>query len=152
MIYSSCMSKLFSIILASVISFGILGVSLPTHAAGWWCAWGFSNCSNPGQIQYCQWATCSIAEWEKAVDNAVGGFFTKKTISWFITDVVRYFLSFVTLIAVIYVLYAGFQLMTSAGDDEKLKKARQIIIYVLSGIVVMWISYWIVILILNAIK
>jgi hypothetical protein len=42
--------------------------------------------------------------------------------------------------------------MTGGGDEEKMKKARQMIIYVLIGIVVMWMAYWIVTLILDAVK
>lgn len=51
------------------------------------------------------------------------------------------FLSFVSLVAVIYVIYAGFQIMTGAGDEEKNKKGKNIILYVIIGIVVMWLAY-----------
>ena len=64
----------------------------------------------------------------------------------------RYLLGFVTIIGVIYVIYAGFQLMTGGGDEEKVKKARQIIIYVLVGIVLMWLAYAIVTIIIRAIS
>jgi bacteriorhodopsin len=82
------------------------------------------------------------------VQGAVGDLFTKKSISVFVTDLVRYFLSFVTIIAVVYVLWAGFQLMVSGGDEESAKKARKIITYVIAGIVLMWLAYWIVTLII----
>lgn len=49
-------------------------------------------------------------------------------------------MSFVSVIAVIYIIYAGAQLMTGAGDEEKMKKARQIIIYVMIGIALMWLA------------
>lgn len=48
------------------------------------------------------------------VDKASLGLFTKKTIAQYAQDVVKYFLGFVTLIGVIYVIYAGFQIMTGA--------------------------------------
>lgn len=67
-------------------------------------------------------------------------------------DVVLYFLGFVTLVAVIYVIYAGFQLMIGGGDEEKVKKARQIITYVIIGIILMWAAYWIIDIIIQAIK
>lgn len=57
---------------------------------------------------------------------------------------VSYFLSFVSLVAVIYIIYAGFQLMISAGDEEKMKKTKNIILYVVAGILIMWLSYGIV--------
>jgi hypothetical protein len=53
-------------------------------------------------------------------------------------------MGFVSLIAVLYIIYAGFQLMTGAGDEEKMKKTRSIITYVILGILIMWLAYPIV--------
>lgn len=53
-------------------------------------------------------------------------------------------LGFVTLIAVAYVLWAGFQLITAGGDEERMKKSKTTIIQVVIGIVVMWLAYSIV--------
>lgn len=53
-------------------------------------------------------------------------------------------MSFISIIAVIYIIYAGFQLMIGAGDEEKMKKTRQIILYVVLGILIMWLAYPIV--------
>jgi type IV secretory pathway VirB2 component (pilin) len=47
----------------------------------------------------------------------------------------------VTIVGVIYIIYAGFQLMTGGGDEEKLKKTKNIIVYVIIGIIVMWLAY-----------
>jgi hypothetical protein len=49
-------------------------------------------------------------------------------------------MGFVSLIAVLYIIYAGFQLMIGAGDEEKMKKTRQIILYVILGILIMWLA------------
>jgi type IV secretory pathway VirB2 component (pilin) len=57
----------------------------------------------------------------------------------------------VTLIAVLYIIYAGFQIMTGAGDEEKNKKAKNIILYVVIGIVIMWLAYSIVDFIIKSI-
>lgn len=150
--YMKKISSLFSILVSisiSIVSCFIF--STPADAAcGWWTLWFW--CPTPWQIEYCQGSNCTIGWWLVATQNAVGTTFTQKTISVFVTDVVKYFLSFVTLIAVIYVIYAWFQLMTGGWDEEKVKKARQIIIYVVVGIVLMWLAYWIVRLILDAIK
>ena len=59
-------------------------------------------------------------------------------------------LSLVTIIAVGYCLYAGFQIMTAGGDEEKVKTGRKTIINVLIGIVVMWLAYAIVTFVLRA--
>ena len=40
-------------------------------------------------------------------------------------------MGFISVIAVIYIIYAGFQLMIGAGDEEKMKKTRSIIVYVI---------------------
>ncbi|MFZ2255288.1 MAG: hypothetical protein WAW59_05405 [Patescibacteria group bacterium] len=61
-----------------------------------------------------------------------------------IMNVIRSFLQFVTLIAVIYCLWAGFQILTAGGDEEKVKTGRKIIIQVVIGIVVMWLAYAVV--------
>ncbi len=53
-------------------------------------------------------------------------------------------LGFVTLIAVAYVLWAGFQLITAGGDEEKMKKSKTTIIQVVIGIVIMWLAFSIV--------
>jgi Type IV secretion system pilin len=67
-----------------------------------------------------------------------------------IAGIIVTFLSLVTIIAVGYVLWAGFQILTAGGEEEKVKSGRKTIINVVIGIVVMWLAYWIVKLILNA--
>jgi threonine/homoserine/homoserine lactone efflux protein len=77
---------------------------------------------------------------------------TKKKIEIFVAETVKYFLSFVTLISVVYFVYAGFQLMVSGGDEEKAKKTRKIMTYVIAGIILIWMSYWLVLIVINTIK
>ncbi len=97
----------------------------------------------------------------KCIDAGVGNVGTILKVAWIRTDetltqyavrVVKYFLTFVTIIAVIYIIWAGFQLMTGAWDEERSKKAKNIIIYVLVGIIVMWLAYSIVTLIVGAVS
>ena len=66
---------------------------------------------------------------------------SKKTFSQFAQDIVVYLLSFVTIIAVIYIIYAGFQVLIGAGDEEKLKKAKNIILYILVGFIILLTSH-----------
>ena len=61
-----------------------------------------------------------------------------------ILNLIAKFLGFVTLIAVVYCLWAGFQILTAGGDEEKVKTGRKIIIQVIIGIVVMWLAYSVV--------
>jgi hypothetical protein len=53
-------------------------------------------------------------------------------------------LSFLGLIAVIYIIYGGFLIFSSAGDEEKVGKGKKLIIYALIGIVVIFLAYSIV--------
>ena len=115
------------------------------------CRWWYACDSASIDIQYCKDGTCSLSGSVDATKKLAWGLFTEKPLAAFAQDVVRYLLGFVTIIGVIYVIYAGFQLMTGGGDEEKVKKARQIIIYVLVGIVLMWLAYAIVQLIIWAI-
>lgn len=61
-----------------------------------------------------------------------------------VMNLIKSFLQFVTIIAVFYVLWAGFQILTAGGDEEKVKTGRKIIIQVVIGIVVMWLAYAVV--------
>lgn len=65
-------------------------------------------------------------------------------------NLVKSFLGFVTVIAVFYSLWAGFQIMTAGGDEEKVKSGRKTIIQVIIGIIIMWLSYAIVTWIVQA--
>lgn len=53
-------------------------------------------------------------------------------------------MTFISIIAVLYIIYAGFQILIGAGDEEKMKKAKNIVLYVTLGIILMWLSYSIV--------
>ncbi|MFA6458003.1 MAG: hypothetical protein WCV72_01255 [Patescibacteria group bacterium] len=53
----------------------------------------------------------------------------------------NFFLSFLALIAMIFLIYAGFLYVTSMGNDEQAKKAKNIIIWVVVGIIVIMIAY-----------
>ncbi|PIE85481.1 hypothetical protein CSA08_01845 [Candidatus Gracilibacteria bacterium] len=76
----------------------------------------------------------------KEVKDTVDLIETDRRFSEYIQDVVKYLLGFVTVIAIIYMIYGGFTMMISAGDEEKVKKTKNIIIYVIIGIFVIWIA------------
>ncbi len=71
-------------------------------------------------------------------------------LSEYIVTLVKEFLKYTTLVAVLYVLYAGFRIMTSNGEENTVKSSQKGIIYVLVGIVVMWLAYAIVMLVMSA--
>ncbi len=53
-----------------------------------------------------------------------------------VIPVITYVLDFVTIIGVIYVIWAGIRLITSGGEDEAKDAAKKTILYVIIGIIV----------------
>lgn len=76
-----------------------------------------------------------------ADDNIVGGQADAKTL---VTTVLKYFLSFLGLLCTIMIIYGGILYVTSAGEEEKTKKGRNIILYAIIGIIIIVASYAIV--------
>ena len=58
-----------------------------------------------------------------------------------VVKVVAYILSFLGLIAVLIVLYGGFQWMTAAGNEEKVTSARATLTAGLIGLVIVLAAY-----------
>jgi len=61
-----------------------------------------------------------------------------------ITTLINWLNSFVAIVVVIMIIYVGVQILLSAGDEEKLKKAKQAIIYIAIGLWVIVTNYLIV--------
>lgn len=58
-----------------------------------------------------------------------------------ILRIVDFFLLFMGLIAVIMIIYGGIGYMTAMGNEEKVTKAKKIIMYAIIGIVIVLISF-----------
>lgn len=97
--------------------------------------------SNPEQIYLCNWNECGLEQWVDLVKTSITDIDTEWKASDKIQDVIKYLLWFVTLIAVIYIIYAWFRILTSSGEDEVIKNSKKIIIYVIIWILVMWFAY-----------
>jgi len=87
------------------------------------------------------WDWLWLKEWVEAAKQSVRDINTTGTFSETVQEVVIYLLWFVTLIAVIYIIYAGFRILTSSWDEETIKKSKNTIIYVIIGIVVIWFAW-----------
>ena len=102
-------THLFGLILTSLIALVSLNTSDTYAACGG--SWYSSSCT---ESPYCVGGQCGVDAGVKAVEQSVGGQITSKGISAFAQDIVMYLMSFVSLVAVIYIIYAGFQLMIGA--------------------------------------
>jgi hypothetical protein len=58
-----------------------------------------------------------------------------------IGKIITYFNTFLTVICVLLIIYAGWQVLISAGDEEKLKKAKWTILYVVVGFIILVASH-----------
>jgi hypothetical protein len=70
------------------------------------------------------------------------------SIQEFILKIIGWLLFFGAVIAVVYLIWAGYQYITAGGDPEKATKAKTAIINAIIGIVVIILSY----AILNAVR
>ncbi len=61
-----------------------------------------------------------------------------------IANLVGYVLSFIALIAVIMIIFGGFQWLTAAGDDERISSAKRTISSAIIGLVIVFLAWSIV--------
>jgi hypothetical protein len=57
-----------------------------------------------------------------------------------VTSIVNTVLSFLALIAVVFVIVGGFRILTAGGNEENVTKGRKTIIYAIIGLVVIFFS------------
>lgn len=82
------------------------------------------------------------------ITNATGGEGDAKAL---ILRIINYFLTFLGVIAVIMVIYAGVLYVTSAGNDDSVGKAKKILLYAGMGLLLVFVSYALVNTILGAV-
>lgn len=76
-----------------------------------------------------------------AGDNIVGGETDARA---FITKILKFSLTFLGIICVVFIIYGGFLYITSAGEEDHAKKGKTIIIYCIIGLVIIFASFAIV--------
>ncbi len=129
----------------------IIPMLLLSHRVSAACNGWFNLWACEVTAPYCNNGECTKENGVDITWRVVHWLITDKPLSVYAQSIVVYLLGFVTLVAVIYIIYAGFQVLIGGGDEEKMKKAKNIILYVIVGIVLMWFSYSIVLWILNLI-
>lgn len=61
-----------------------------------------------------------------------------------IITMLNYFLTFIGILLVMIIVYAGFNIIVSQGEEEELTKGRTMIVYAIIGVVIIFLSYTIV--------
>jgi uncharacterized membrane protein YwzB len=84
---------------------------------------------------------CNLDTGIENVRNTVKWIEQERTFSEYVQDIVVYMLSFISIIAVIYIIYAWFRILTGAWDEEVLKKQKSTILYVIIWMAVIWLAY-----------
>lgn len=101
--------------------------------------------TNTNEIIYCRDGDdCSLEKGTDIVKDGINDIEKDRRFSVWIQDVVKYLLTFISIIAVIYVIYAWFKVLTSAGNDDEVKKSKTTITSVLIWMVIIWLAYAIV--------
>jgi hypothetical protein len=82
-----------------------------------------------------------------AVAGATGGEGSLKDL---VQVILNYFLAFLGFVATIMVIYGGILYVTSAGNEESVGKAKNILMYAVTGIVIILISFALINTVLQA--
>lgn len=92
-------------------------------------------------IPYCEyWDDCSLKDWvEYAWD--INTVVTTWTASAYIQKIVVYALTFLKLLAVLLIIYAWFNMLTSAWDEEKAKKSKTIIVFAIIWLLIIFLAW-----------
>jgi len=61
-----------------------------------------------------------------------------------IITMLNYFLGFIGILLVAIIIYAGFRIIVSQGEEDELTKGRTMIVYAIIGVVIIFLSYTIV--------
>lgn len=127
-----------NIVLIGGLFFSFIGT---IYANNFFDVWKLPFCNNEGECWYRQWL--------EAIKNSINGMIINKTLSEYIQDVIAYLLSFISIIAVIYIIYAWFRIMIAWWNDDEIKKWKKTIIQVIIWIIIIWLAYSIVTFVIN---
>ncbi len=111
----------------NTIIYGLVGfflIKIPESLVS--ALYGSPNCKNSGLFSI---GTCEIKSQD--LSGAVG----------IIAKIINYFNSFLTVLCVLLVIYAGWQVLISWGDEEKLKKAKHTVLYIFIGFTILVASH-----------
>lgn len=66
------------------------------------------------------------------------------TVGGVVSELIKYLFPLAGLLLLLYLLFGGFQLMTSGGDPKAIQAGKSKITNALIGFVIVFVSYWLV--------
>ena len=84
-----------------------------------------------------------------APGNVPEGLTESTDLAGILMNITNYILGFITIIAVLMLIWGGIQYLTAAGDEGQVDAAKKTITYAIIGLVVVGISYAIVVVVVN---
>lgn len=76
-----------------------------------------------------------------SLPNPLGSGADKTDIPKFLGQIINYAMSILGSLALVMVIYGGLTWMLSAGNDDKVKKGKEIVIWSVAGIGLIFLSY-----------
>lgn len=110
----------------------------------------WTGCSSTTAVPYCDSNDpasakyCSLDRGTQIVSGNINDIEKTRKFSVFIQDIIAYLLMFLGIVGVIYIIYAGFNVLTAGGDEDKVKKGKSTIFHVFIGLVLIFLAYSIV--------
>lgn len=99
----------------------------------------YCNSNDPASAKY-----CSLDRGTQIVSGNINSIEKSRPFSVWIQDVIAYLLLFLGIVGVIYIIYAGFHVLTAAGDEDKVKKSKTTILHVFIGLILIFLAFSIV--------
>lgn len=84
-----------------------------------------------------------VNEWENWMENTIHNtpVMENADLIGIIFKTIQYLLTFLGVVAVVVILIGGFMWMTAAGNDEKVGKAKKIIVQGLIGLIIVLLAF-----------
>ena len=82
----------------------------------------------------------AIDFWVERIDDSLKSGDAGDSLDKTIIGIVAFLVSLFYFIALVLGIYAGFVIMTSGGDEERVKKGKNIFIYVVIGLIVVFLA------------
>ncbi len=77
---------------------------------------------------------------------ASGAGLPKTSLLDYIFNIIKSGLGVLAVVALVLIIYAGFTILTSAGNEDKIKTGRQILLWAIIGLIIIFSSFSILLL------